>query len=214
MCSYNLLLIDCAGELHCTTPKSSTSSSLLNCKKSKIRLQERKYVEANDDSDLLCRVREDLHNVHQDLVQRISAVHNDLHRLMGVSIPDLDQALGQQAKRKVHLLEIPADIDERLYSVSLSDRLDPDGDGSFGLRELSDSFILNYNKSTVLFRSGLLVTERIPPLDQYLNLLKCVWIFKRIAVSPSLVSPERESHWPSYARQLEDASLALILYGE
>lgn len=148
--------------------------------------------------------------MHRDLAYRITAVHNDLHRLIGVLIPDLDQALDQQAQSLVRLLNIPVDIAERLRYAALAERPECGNDECFELQDLSDAFILNYDKSIVNFTAGLLVTERIPPVDQYLNLLKCVWIFKRIAASPVLSNAEEDSHWPSYTRQLENVSPGFV----
>lgn len=147
--------------------------------------------------------------MHQDLAQRIAAVHLDLHRLMGVLVPDLGQALDQQAQRQVHLLGVPIDVAERFRVAALTDRPEYESDEGFELQDLSDAFILNYNRSTISFRGGLLVTDRIPPVDQYLNLLKCVWLFKKISNSPALLNAQEDSHWPSYTRQLEDASIPL-----
>ncbi|KAI9152034.1 hypothetical protein HJFPF1_09254 [Paramyrothecium foliicola] len=154
--------------------------------------------------DLLCRVRQDIYRVHQDLASRIAAVHLDLHRLMGVMIPNLGQALDQQAQRQVHLLDVPLEIADRFRVAALSDRPEYESDDGFELQELSDAFILNYNRSTIGFRGGLLVADKIPPVDQYLNLLKCVWLYSKISSSPTLANAREDSHWPSYARQLED----------
>lgn len=154
--------------------------------------------------DLLCRVRQDIQHMHNDLVQRINAVHHDIYRIMGVLVPDLEQALNQQAHRRIVLLDVPIDVAERFRFEALTDRPEYRTDADFELGELSDAFILNFNKATINFRSGMVVTERIPPTDQYLNLLKCVWLFKRIRESPPLQNVDYESHWPSYVRQLED----------
>lgn len=123
---------------------------------------------------------------------------------MGVLIPDLQQALYQQAHREIHLLEVPIDIAERFRFTALADRPEYGSDAAFQLEELSDAFVLNYHRSTVNFRSGLLVTDRVPPLEQYLNLLKCVWLFKRIKDNPYVLNTAADSHWPSYVKQLEE----------
>ncbi|KAH7324360.1 hypothetical protein B0I35DRAFT_349664 [Stachybotrys elegans] len=154
--------------------------------------------------DLLCRVRQDIYRVHHDLAQRITAVHSDLNRLMGVLIPNLDQALNQQAMREVHLLDIPIDVAERFRMAALTDRPEYNSDDAFELSLLSDAFVLNYKRSTVNFRGGRLISDRIPPVDQYLNLLKCVWLYKRMMISPNLEEAHPESHWPSFIKQLED----------
>ncbi|KAH7140108.1 hypothetical protein B0J13DRAFT_61382 [Dactylonectria estremocensis] len=154
--------------------------------------------------DLLCRVRQDIQHMHHDIVQRISAVHHDIYRIMGVLVPDLEQALHQQAQRHVTLIDVPIDMAERFRFEALTDRPEYCSDAEFELEELSDAFILNFNKGTINFQSGMIVAERIPPIDQYVNLLKCVWLLKRIQQSPPLQNATHESHWPSYVHQLED----------
>ncbi|KAK7416812.1 hypothetical protein QQX98_005005 [Neonectria punicea] len=154
--------------------------------------------------DLLCRVRQDIHLMHHDLAERITAVHHDIYRIMGVMIPDLDTALKQQARRNIFFLDVPIDVAEQFRFAALTDRPEYRTDADFGLEEMSDAFILNFDRATINFRSGVVVAERIPPVHQYINLLKCVWLFKRIQESPPLQNTDQESHWPSYLRQLED----------
>ncbi|KAM0218492.1 hypothetical protein ACHAQD_006875 [Fusarium lateritium] len=155
--------------------------------------------------DLLLRVRQDIEFMHRDLADRITAAHHDIRRLMGVLIPDLDEALDQRIQRSVVLLEVPVDLDDRFRFAALTGHPEYRIEDDFELSELSDAFILNFHKSTVNFESGMLVEDRIPTVDQYLNLLKCVWVFKRIQACPALrVANKDTSHWPSYARQLED----------
>ncbi|EGU87587.1 hypothetical protein FOPG_06745 [Fusarium oxysporum f. sp. conglutinans race 2 54008] len=155
--------------------------------------------------DLLLRVRQDIERMHQDLADRITAAHHDIRRLMGVLIPDLDEALDQRVLRSVVLLEVPVDLDEQFRFAALTGHPEYRIEEDFELTELSDAFILNFHKSTINFQSGMVVEDRVPTVDQYLNLLKCVWIFKRIQAAPALREADKDtSHWPSYARQLED----------
>ncbi|KAM5350607.1 hypothetical protein ACJ41O_007112 [Fusarium nematophilum] len=155
--------------------------------------------------DLLYRVRQDIEHMHHDLAYRITAAHQDIRRLMGVLIPDLDEALNQQARRTTVLLDVPLDLAEQFRFAALTGHPEYRAEEDFELHELSDAFILNFNKSTNNFQAGMLVTDRIPPTEQFVNLLKCVWLFRRIQGSPALQNANKEtSHWPSYARQLED----------
>ncbi|KAF4469847.1 hypothetical protein FALBO_3287 [Fusarium albosuccineum] len=155
--------------------------------------------------DLLYRVRQDIEFMHHDLTSRISAVHSDIQRLMGVLIPDLDEALNQRDRRAVVLLEVPMYLAEQFRFAALATHAEYRLEEDFELKDLSDAFILNYNRSTINFQAGMLVAERIPPIDQYINLLKCIWIFSKIQGSPALQCANKDtSHWPSYARQLED----------
>ncbi|GKT41360.1 uncharacterized protein ColSpa_01541 [Colletotrichum spaethianum] len=153
--------------------------------------------------DLLCRVREDIRLVHEDLAHRISAVHLDLHRLIGVLVPDLEQALARQGHRELIQLEIPRVVAEGFQKAWDAERREDDLGPS--LQEMADVFVLHYHKSTVNFTAGILVENRIPEIEQYVSLLKCIWVMRRIRESAELQqSTTSLSHWPSYIQELED----------
>jgi hypothetical protein len=152
-------------------------------------------------------VRQDIHRAHQDLANRITAVHYDLHRLIGVLVPDLEQELKHQSERQVCPLDVPRDVANRFRVAALADRPEYADDSSFRLEDLSDAFVFNYQNSTKDFeRSGLTIADRTPPLDQYLSLMKCIWLFERMKNSVPTTSTESDSHWPSFVRQLKDVS--------
>ncbi|KAK2055404.1 hypothetical protein LY76DRAFT_520520 [Colletotrichum caudatum] len=154
--------------------------------------------------DLLSRVREDIRLMHQDLAHRISSVHHDLHRLIGVLVPDLEHALAQQGRREPIQLEIPPIVADGLQHAWMADRQQ----GALGpsLREMADVFVLHYHKSTANFTAGILAEDRIPDIEQYMSLLKCIWVMRHIRGSPELRQSTMSSlsHWPSYIQQLED----------
>lgn len=162
--------------------------------------------------DLLSRVRQDvlrlqqeMHYMHYDLASRINAVHINVQKLMGVTIPDLDEALRQQTQRATVLLDVPMDIAEQFRVSAITTYVDYRAEEDFELEDLSDAFILNWDKGTIHFEAGVLVADREPPVDQFINLLKCVWLFNRFQNSPRLQTADPSaSHWPSYVRQLED----------
>ncbi|KAI5458245.1 hypothetical protein BGZ63DRAFT_60696 [Mariannaea sp. PMI_226] len=153
--------------------------------------------------DLLSRVQQDIRNMHSDIADRITAVHNDLRRVMGVIIPNLDQELNQRQQRTVCMIQVPSEISDRIRSAALNERPEYITDTDFQLEELSDAFVLNFDRATVNFRHGLEVTERTPPLDQYINLLKCVWVLQKIQILVQGQTMGQESHWPSFVCQLE-----------
>ncbi|KAK2017260.1 hypothetical protein LZ32DRAFT_577338 [Colletotrichum eremochloae] len=154
--------------------------------------------------DLLYRVREDIRLVHQDLANRITAVHSDLHRLIGVLVPDLDHALAQQSRREPIQLEIPPIVADGLQHAWTAER--QQGSSGPSLQEMADVFVFHYDKSTVKFTAGILVENRIPDIEQYVSLLKCIWVMQHIRESPELGQTPTSSlsHWPSYIKQLED----------
>lgn len=162
-------------------------------------------------SDLLCRVRQDIYRMHQDLAQRIQSVHLDLRRLIGVLVPDLEQALEQQAHRETHTIAVPEAISERFHREAVSGLpFAASGDGAvFDLEQLGDAFVLHFNNSTTSFVAGILVENKQPPTEQYINLLKCVWLMDKIKNSEEFREQNADSHWPSYIIQLEDVSISL-----
>lgn len=152
-------------------------------------------------------MRQDIEYMHADLAYRLDHIHHDIKRLMGVLIPDLDEALRLREQHTTVLLEVPIDLAERFQWAAINGHPEYRTESDFDLSELSDAFIMNFGGSTVNFKAGMRVAERVPPIDQYVNLLKCIWLFRRIQGSRALQEADKEiSHWPSYARQLEDVS--------
>jgi hypothetical protein len=157
--------------------------------------------------DLLTRVRQDIYRVHHDLAIRITAVHQDVQRIMGHLDPGYEQELNRRQQRQPILLEIPSDIADRFRFAALTERPEYESDSFFDITELSDAFVLNFDNSTRRFQGDVAVIQRMPPLEQYLNLLKCVWIYQRIqTIVPAepAAAQASDSHWPSFVRQLED----------
>lgn len=145
--------------------------------------------------------------MHHDLASRINAVHLDVQRLMGVTVPDLDEALRQQRQRVIVLLDVPVDLAEQFRLSAINSYSDYRTEEDFELEDLSDAFVLNWDRGIVKFEAGMLVADRQPSIDQFVNLLKCVWLFNKFQTSPRLQAADPgESHWPSYVRQLEDVS--------
>ncbi|KAK1623925.1 hypothetical protein BDP81DRAFT_438373 [Colletotrichum phormii] len=146
--------------------------------------------------DLLCRI-------HEDLAERMSAMHLDLRRFMGVLVPDMEQALAQQAHRESFQFEVPPSVEDGFQRAWTADR--PDDALEPSLQAMADAFVLHYHKSTIGFTAGILVENRVPELGQYINLLKCVWLMRRIRGSTEVAQPGPTlSHWPSYIQELED----------
>lgn len=72
---------------------------------------------------------------------------------------------------------------------------------------MADAFITSLDKSTKNFKPGLTVDERIPLRSQYLSLLKCLFLLRKMEESEELLAarePPSQSHWPSYVKELEE----------
>ncbi|PKS10921.1 hypothetical protein jhhlp_002679 [Lomentospora prolificans] len=153
--------------------------------------------------DLLSRVHEDLSRRIGAVYDEVREVRHELRCLIGVLVPDLKTALDEKAARSIHLLAVPPNLelefedDFVLHSACQVDQFPP-------LRDMADTFIHRLDKSTVEFKPGLTVHERIPPVVQYLNLLKCVFLMGKMKQSPELQNAYELSHWPSYVMELEN----------
>lgn len=76
--------------------------------------------------------------------------------------------------------------------------------GRPSLTDLTDAFLANFYESTYRFQPGPeLMLHRQPPNDQYVNLLKCIWLMGKIRSSEELENSVTDSHWPSYVKELE-----------
>ncbi|KAK1477723.1 hypothetical protein CCUS01_16545 [Colletotrichum cuscutae] len=112
-------------------------------------------------------------------------------------------ALAQQVHRESLHFDVPPDIEDGFLRAWAADR--PDDAFEPSLQEIADAFVIHYHKSTIGFTAGILVENKVPELGQYISLLKCVWLMRRIRRSNELTQQGRTlSHWPSYIQELED----------
>jgi hypothetical protein len=150
-----------------------------------------------------------LSDIHRDLADRIDAVHRSVLRLHGLLIPDVEQALHEQARGSLVVLVVPLEIERRFQTSA--ERIYPETrmPGRFPLQAGADAFMAHFGESTRAFMAvGRFVDERTPQPIQYLSLLKCVWIIRCILQSHELRSVPQSSQWPGYIHQLnEDLSI-------
>ena len=74
----------------------------------------------------------------------------------------------------------------------------------FPLQAAADAFFAHFEESTKRFCGGLLLHERTPTVQQYANLLKCVWLMERIETSNEFRNCSLDSYWPGYVGQLKE----------
>lgn len=124
---------------------------------------------------------------------------------MGRLDPDYQQAPNIQAHQDTPSVEIPEHIDAKfeLASAVGHPELAPN---AWQPDEAVDAFVVHFHLSTAKFREGILLTERTPPPQQFLSLLKCVWIMRRLKASTHLQKVGPYSHWPSYIKQLDQVA--------
>ncbi|EPE33328.1 hypothetical protein GLAREA_06340 [Glarea lozoyensis ATCC 20868] len=150
-----------------------------------------------------------LSEIHRDLADRIDAVHRSILHLQGLLIPDVEQALYEQARSTgAIVLVVPLEI-ERKFQLS-AERIHPEMrfPGQFPLKAGADAFIAHFRESTRNFTAGNFLNERTPLPKQYLALLKCIWIIRSLLQSSRIREVPQDSQWPGYIRQLnEDVSV-------
>ncbi|PMD25960.1 hypothetical protein NA56DRAFT_390095 [Hyaloscypha hepaticicola] len=154
---------------------------------------------------LLSDIRRDLARIHQDLANRIDAVHQTLLQLKGLLIQDVEQALSEQERAIVLDLEIPAEIENKFQIAAERSHSNSRTTGMFPLQAGADAFVQFFKESTKSFTPrGSFLDERTPPPLQYLALLKCVWIMRCLSACEELRTAPSDSQWHRYVHQLEE----------
>lgn len=130
-------------------------------------------------------------------------MRNDLRSLIDALAPDLKTALDERDALRVPLLPVPPEIEQELEGVfrshpSCQDEKYPP------LCDIADAFLMSLDQSTKYFQPGSTVTEQTPPAGQYLNLMKCLFLVKKMEVAEELVNATPQSHWPSYFEELKE----------
>jgi hypothetical protein len=156
---------------------------------------------------LLSDVYRGLSNIHSDLVERIDAVHQSVLLLQGLLIPDIAQALSEQRQQMEIPLQVPDSIERKFLAATEKSRPEVRQPNRFPLQLGADSFLTHFENSTLSFEAGRFLADRTPQPDQYLNLLKCIWVLGRIRKSDEFAEvsqPSQDSQWPGYINQLHE----------
>jgi len=149
-----------------------------------------------------------LSDIHYDLVERIDAVHRSVLHLQGLLIPDVKQALSEQGRVIPIPFPVPADIEKKFRTAAEESQPEIQTPGNFPLQAGADAFVAHLEESTKKFTAGYFINERTPHPKQYLSLLKCIWIMRRLQESYALRNAPKDSQWPGYINQLnEDLSM-------
>lgn len=150
-----------------------------------------------------------LRRVHDDLALRIDSVHEDLRGLIAKIDPEYQQAPNIQAHPEISSVEIPEHVEAKFELASTIGRPELVAN-AWPLDEAADALIVHFHQSTAKFREGTLLTERTPNAEQFLSLLKCAWIMRRVKASTHLQQIGPHSHWPSYIKQLDQVALVQL----
>jgi hypothetical protein len=149
-----------------------------------------------------------LSEIHHDLAKRIDAVHQSVLQIHGLLIRDVEQAISDQEEITFGLLSIPPEIERRFQAAAEGAHPEITEPGGFPLQAGADALVMHLENSTRKFTPGRFLNERTPSSQEYINLLKCVWILECFQRSEALATINKESQWPGYIAQLkEDVSV-------
>ena len=141
------------------------------------------------------------------MVQRIASLHVEVLRvsrnidtLIAQHYPDVAKAIEQRSEQELCSVRIPDPLLGRLGGMFERHKLGRPPT----LHEMTDCFLIQFEKCTVLCPNLADDKKESPPVDQYLALLKCQLVMDRMKDTTELRNPRRMSHWPGYVRALEE----------
>ncbi|KAH8594198.1 hypothetical protein B0O99DRAFT_742105 [Bisporella sp. PMI_857] len=149
-----------------------------------------------------------LSDIHRDLADRIDAVHRSILHLHGLLIPDIEQAMTEQRRVMPIPLGVPPDIERKFQAAAEKSYPQTRMLGHFPLQAGADAFVTHMKASTKNFTAGNFLRDRTPQINQYIALLKCIYIIRCLHESDELRGAPSDSQWPAYINQLnEDLSV-------
>ncbi|OJD17417.1 hypothetical protein AJ78_02489 [Emergomyces pasteurianus Ep9510] len=146
--------------------------------------------------DLLLRVQ-------QDLAARMTSMHNDLRRLMGVMVPDFKEEMEHLQSEKTFAVEIPPNFAVKFQQAAEINHPEFVNGGRLPLTDTANSFVFYFGKSTANFKAARFdsIAQRTVSAIAYVNLLKCIWLMKHMEDFQDNGDSDL-SHWPSYVKGL------------
>jgi len=148
-----------------------------------------------------------INNFHGSLARRMMSMHNDVLRigrdigaLLADKFPEVAKAIQMREEQSISTIEIPDLLSYKLDSEFRCHGLPQAPD----LQDMTDCFLVHFNRSTALLPYSPRDERTCPPVSQYLELLKCQVLMKNIKTSPEIEQPRRMSYWPGYVRALEE----------
>ncbi|OAX83778.1 hypothetical protein ACJ72_01862 [Emergomyces africanus] len=146
--------------------------------------------------DLLLRVQ-------QDLAARMTSMHNDLRRLMGVVIPDFKEEMEHLQNEQRFVIEIPPNFMVKFQQAAEINHPEFGNGGQLPLSDIANSFVFYFGRSTANFKAARFdsIAQRTVSATAYVNLLKCIWLMKHMQDYQANEHSDL-SHWPSYLKGL------------
>lgn len=144
-----------------------------------------------------------LFRVHQDLAARVTSMHDDLRRLMGVIVPDFKEEMEHQQNDKIFVIEIPPNFSLRFQQAAEINHPEFANGGQLPLTDTANAFVFHFGKSTANLKAARFdsIVQRTVSAIAYVNLLKCIWLMKHMEEYQASEGSDL-SHWPSYLKGL------------
>ena len=135
-------------------------------------------------------------SMHNDVLR----IGRDIGALLADKFPEVAQAIQMREEQSLCTIAIPDLLSYKLDSEFKCHGLPQAPD----LQDMTDCFLVHFNRSTALLPYASRGEGTCPPVSQYLELLKCQVLMKNIKASPEIEQPRKMSYWPGYVRALEE----------
>ncbi|KIX08130.1 uncharacterized protein Z518_02786 [Rhinocladiella mackenziei CBS 650.93] len=135
------------------------------------------------------------------IITRIDAVHGQVENVIGLLTSNVPQAIRQQ--QISHTLHIPPALEARFGQAAEPNVTNQCHAANRSLPELTEAFLLHLRQSTIDFQPRRSFQQQTAPIEEYINLLKCVWLMERIEQHLTPSPEENDSHWPSFIKGLK-----------
>ena len=140
-----------------------------------------------------------------EILQRLCNNVGEIHAVIvrGVTVEEVRRNMNRsRVYRPQHSLPVP-DAFEEAFQAQLDQRSSDSSDNVEPIAFWAEPLAVHLSNSTQSFRwGGFSIKDRTVRPEQYINLLKCLWILKRLESHPKLCNPAENSLWPSYISHL------------
>jgi len=144
-----------------------------------------------------------------DLLQKIYQTVKETHRLMqivhdviilGINKREYNPEIRETLEVRLHhTLPIPENFREAFLHRANNGKSEDFSNTSFPFVEAAQALSLHLQNSTLDFVVDPFDPEqKVAPIREYINLLKCIWLLEHLSRHSELQMPRVGSHWPSY----------------
>lgn len=159
--------------------------------------------------------RDLINSVHQDLATRVMGVDSSVRELredLHIALPALYPVSGRTFRQTSALqpssIDIPYTVQGRLEAM-FARECGPNSARRLSLQQLTDCFLKHFETINVGYHLNMDPHNRMPPINRYLELLKCQFLMHKIRRSPNLAQAPQISHWHGYINSLQEVRLWL-----